>query len=70
MSADARSTVAESDNYSSNFTDARALAAEGARVGLVTCKTCGSALVIDMADDFNVLETHAEWHRSVDRGRT
>lgn len=66
MTDDARRTIAGPDNYSSNFTNARPFAAEGARVAIVTCKSCGCALLIDMSDDFNVLETHAEWHRSLD----
>ena len=47
-----------------SYTAARAWSAEGARVGLVTCETCGAALLLDPNDDFNVLERHNEWHAS------
>lgn len=50
------------DNYSGDFTEAKIF---GAGAG-VTCRACGSFLVLDLEDDINVMETHAEWHRSLD----
>lgn len=45
----------------------RAIQAEGARIGLVTCKTCGASLLLDPADDFNVFDLHNTWHEQVAR---
>jgi hypothetical protein len=47
-------------------TGARALAAEGARVALVTCTRCGAAILLDPADDFDPVERHREWHNRID----
>jgi hypothetical protein len=44
------------------FSNATALSAEGARVGLVTCQECGAALLLDPRDDTNVLKLHDQWH--------
>lgn len=41
-----------------------AFAAEGARVGLVTCLRCGAALLVDPWDRFDVLRLHEQWHAS------
>lgn len=49
----------------SDFTEARAIAAEGARVGIVTCKLCGSALLIDPADKESFVAAHVRWHDSL-----
>lgn len=46
----------------------RAWEAEGARVGLVTCKTCGAALLLDPANDFNVFDLHNAWHERIEGG--
>jgi hypothetical protein len=45
-----------------SFTPPRALAAEGARCGLVTCLWCGATLLLDPDSEMNVLVMHAEWH--------
>jgi hypothetical protein len=50
------------------YTSTRAWSAEGARVGLVTCRRCGAALLIDPADDFDVIQRHDEWHVRNDDG--
>lgn len=45
------------------FTLPRALEAEGARIGIITCEKCGAALVLDPDDEFEVQERHRDWHR-------
>lgn len=45
------------------FTEATAIAAEGARVGLVTCERCGATILVDPRDDEDRLEQHAKWHQ-------
>lgn len=48
------------------FTKHRAIAAEGARVGIVSCKLCGAALILDPADtSFDPLDKHIQWHHRV-----
>jgi hypothetical protein len=58
----APSTGASSPVYSS----ATVWPAEGARVALVTCLTCGSALLLSMAAD--AMKIHDEWHRLLASG--
>ena len=74
-SEDAKNRVARADkgalqepyNPEQPYTGVRAFSAEGARVGLVSCLTCGAALLVDPADtDFNVFEKHDRWHRSLE----
>jgi hypothetical protein len=48
------------------YTAARTWAAEGARVGAVTCKRCGVALLLDVADSFDVIARHDGWHSSIE----
>ena len=43
-------------------TPATIWAAEGARVGLVTCLECGAALLLDPRSEFDVPMRHALWH--------
>jgi hypothetical protein len=40
----------------------RAVAAEGARIGFVTCLECGAALMLDPAAPISVPRLHADWH--------
>lgn len=47
------------------YEPARAVAAEGARVGLVVCQRCGAALVLDIAVPFDVMERHTAWHAAI-----
>ena len=49
------------------FSGARAILAEGARVGVVTCKQCGAALFLDPGDEFDVLQLHRDWHSRLNR---
>lgn len=45
-------------------TGARAFAAEGARVGIMTCLECGAALFIDPTDKVSAIDLHDEWHKA------
>ena len=47
------------------FSALRAVQAEGARIGLVTCGECGAALVIDPADKVSPVAVHSRWHHEV-----
>lgn len=49
------------------YSAARAFDAEGARCGIVTCKRCAAAILIDPADDFDAMARHATWHVVMDR---
>lgn len=52
------------------YTGYRAIQAEGARVGFITCLACGVALLIDPSDKFDVKKLHDEFHRrAVSSGR-
>lgn len=48
------------------YTAATAFSAEGARVGLTICKDCGSALLLDPRNEFDVLARHDVWHARID----
>lgn len=39
-----------------------AFAAEGARLGITSCPTCGAAIVLNQFDDN--LQIHKDWHRN------
>ena len=45
------------------FTPYRAFSAEGARLGLCSCRLCGAAIVIDITDGVTADQVHLEWHR-------
>lgn len=55
-----------------DFTGYRAVAAEGARVGFITCKKCGAGLLLDPKDTFDATALHREWHdrHDADQGGT
>jgi hypothetical protein len=55
--------MAKHENYDKYFEAAAALHAEGARIGLATCKICGAAVLIDPRDETNRPRQHAEWHK-------
>ena len=63
-----RATPYDPKNDPDLFTGYRAFSAEGARVGIVTCKTCGAALLIDTSDDFDAVQIHHDWHSRQRRG--
>lgn len=48
------------------FTEAAVVYAEGARIGIVTCKLCGAAILVDDRDGFNAIKLHKEWHQKID----
>ena len=52
------------DLYDENFEPATALEAEGARIGLATCRRCGACVLLDPRDPKNRARQHAEWHQS------
>lgn len=45
-----------------------AFAAEGARLGITSCPTCGAAIVLNQFDDN--LKIHDDWHASLNQGNT
>lgn len=48
------------------FTHATVVAAEGSRVGLVTCTRCGATVLLDPRDDqVDRLEVHTQWHEEL-----
>jgi hypothetical protein len=51
------------------FTAATIIHAEGARIGIMTCRDCGSALVLDSRETFDVIERHRAWHLEISDGR-
>jgi hypothetical protein len=46
----------------SAYTDVTAWVAEGARVGLMTCLTCGAAILLDPREGRDAVQLHSEWH--------
>lgn len=54
--------MAKHENYDKYFEAARAIQAEGARVGIAICRTCGAAVLIDPASQEDYPRKHAEWH--------
>lgn len=45
-----------------NYTPLRIVAAEGARIGIVICRRCGAAIVLDPLDKFGADDLHDAWH--------
>ncbi len=50
----------------SMFTPYYVIPAEGNRLGLTTCKTCGASVVIDDGTDYT--RVHLDWHHSRNEG--
>jgi len=48
------------------YTDATAITAEGARIGIVTCCRCGAAILLDPRAEWSAIEKHDEWHATQD----
>lgn len=48
--------------YEVLYSSATGWLAEGARVGIVTCLTCGAAVFLSM--DAPALRLHTEWHQA------
>jgi hypothetical protein len=53
--------------YDKHYEPATAIEAEGARVGLATCRICGAVVLVDPRDDINRLQQHVEWHEVQDQ---
>jgi hypothetical protein len=45
-----------------DYTRAAIINAEGARVGIMTCRICGAAVVVDPRDEFDATLRHSAWH--------
>lgn len=56
--------MSKHEKYDEHFTAATAVLAEGARVGIATCRECGAAVLIDPRDEINYARLHSEWHAS------
>ncbi len=59
--------MAEKKQQPVEFTPPRSVAAEGMRIGLVSCHKCGAALVFDPGDEINVSARHKEWHAAIEQ---
>lgn len=55
------------DLYDEHFEPATVVLAEGARIGIATCKTCGAAVMLDPRDPVSRARQHAEWHAAADK---
>ena len=55
--------------FDDRFTRATALEAEGTRIGIVTCKECGAAIMLDPRDTIEPLRQHHEWHKAREEGK-
>ena len=51
------------ERYHEVFTQMTAVPAEGARVGIATCRICGAAVMFDSRETENSLALHEAWHR-------
>lgn len=49
------------------YSEATAVQAEGARVGVVTCLRCGVALLLDPRSDKDVIAMHNQFHAEAGR---
>lgn len=47
------------------FTALTAWSAEGARVGLVSCRSCGAAILLGGQLSVDTLALHVEWHAAL-----
>ena len=50
----------------SGFTQATVIAAEGARVAILSCEECGAALLLDPRETISVIDRHRDWHERSD----
>lgn len=56
-----------SKKYMLDYTDYTAVAAEGARVILISCTRCGAAILRDPRDGIDTQAIHDAWH--LERGK-
>lgn len=47
------------------YTSPRAIQAEGARIGLVTCGLCGAVVLLDPDEEVSALQQHTQWHTEI-----
>ena len=47
----------------SDYTEYTAVPAEGARVALLSCLTCGALVMVDPRDNESMPDKHTAWHR-------
>ena len=57
------------EDYDKWFMPAVALAAEGARIGLASCRVCGAVILLDPRDSIDQTRLHVEWHDDNDAAR-
>ena len=48
------------------FTRATVLHAEGTRVAVINCETCGAALLLDPRETISVVDRHRAWHERLE----
>ena len=54
---------------SDDYTEYTAVPAEGARVALLSCLTCGALVMVDPRDKESMPDKHTAWHRGSREGR-
>jgi hypothetical protein len=54
--------AAERADITDSFTRYRPVSAEGARIGVMSCLTCGAAIVLDPGDRTDMVTLHYRWH--------
>lgn len=54
------------DRWRGNYTNATVIEAECARVGFVTCRICGAAILCDPRDETHRSRQHFEWHETLE----
>lgn len=50
--------------FQDDFTPYVAVPAEGIRIAVTTCKTCGAAVQWSGHDEIDSLEVHLSWHEA------
>jgi hypothetical protein len=48
--------------FEGDYTRAAIVSAEDAKVGLITCRICGAAILVDPRDTFDATLRHSAWH--------
>lgn len=54
------------EEFDKHFEPCTVVSAEGARIGLATCKRCGAVVMLDPRDEVNRAREHTRWHNQVD----
>lgn len=58
--------LTQRDEAALSFTSATVIPAEGARVAVVSCLTCGATLLLDPRDTQSMMALHEAWHAGRD----